>query len=42
MQTDFIILKACPSANYNQIGKYLEKEKYDPEYISDSYFNKLN
>lgn len=27
MQTDFISLKACPSANYNEISKYLEKEK---------------
>ena len=27
MQTDFISLNACPSANYSQIGKYLEKAK---------------
>lgn len=27
MQTDFISLNACPSANYSQISKYLEKEK---------------
>lgn len=32
MQTDFISLNACPSANYSQISKYLEKrKKYDPE-----------
>lgn len=27
MQTDFISLNACPSANYSQISKYLEKAK---------------